>query len=126
TKTQRWLDLVALLLGRRVPLTVEEIMERLPAYARAWASGEEKARASARRMFERDKDELRAAGIPIDTVRYAINYGAEELEGYRIERGDFYLPYLRLLSGPGAPAGDAPGRPYPELADLELAPAEAE
>ena len=33
TKTQRWLDLLSFLLGRRVPVPVEEIMERVPAYA---------------------------------------------------------------------------------------------
>jgi hypothetical protein len=32
-RTQRWLDLIALLLGRHVPMSVEEIMERVPAYA---------------------------------------------------------------------------------------------
>jgi predicted DNA-binding transcriptional regulator YafY len=77
-------------------------------------------------MFERDKDELRAAGIPIDTVRYSVNYGAEELEGYRIERSDFYLPYLRLLADPAEGEASAPERPYRGLSTLELAPAEAE
>lgn len=122
SKTQRWLDLIALLLGRRIPLSVEEIMERMPAYGVTEAS-DEKARATARRKFERDKDELRAAGIPIDTVRYEINYGLEIIEGYRIARKDFYLPYLRLLS-----EGDAP-RPAPPAASLaptfDIAPTEA-
>jgi proteasome accessory factor B len=77
-------------------------------------------------MFERDKDELRAAGIPIETVRYSVNYGAEELEGYRIERSDFYLPYLRLLADPSGEDPPAPPVPYRSLPALELAPAEAE
>lgn len=124
SKTQRWLDLIALLLGRRIPLTVEEIMERVPAYTQGWASEEETARASVRRMYERDKDELRAAGIPIETVRYAINFGAEEIEGYRIPRGDYYLPYLRLVASPSASGG--PERPYAELAGVEMTPSEAE
>jgi proteasome accessory factor B len=130
TKPQRWLDLIALLLGRRVPLTVEEIMERVPAYAASRTPGAKNAQHPARRMFERDKDELRALGIPIETTRYAINYGAETVEGYRIEHGDFYLPYLRLLSdgsGSGSGSDAAPARrPYPGLKMVELAPAEAE
>jgi proteasome accessory factor B len=127
TKTQRWLDLIALLLGRILPLTVEEIMERVPAYAHGWGSEEEKARASARRMFERDKDELRAAGIPIETVRYRINHGAEELEGYRIPRGDFYLPYLRLLSeSAGSPRTSLPREPYAGVPRVELTHSEAD
>ena len=99
TKTQRWLDLIALLLGRKLPISVEEVMERVPAYALGWKTGDETSKASARRAFERDKDELRAAGVPIETVQYGIN-GVEEIEGYRISRSDFYLPYLRILAGP--------------------------
>lgn len=121
TKTQRWLDLIALLLGRRIPLSVEEVMERVPAYAGKWRTGDATAVASARRMFERDKDELRAAGIPLETVRYGIGRG-EDLEGYRISRNDFYLPYLRLVSEAPARGG---ARPYPALGALDLAPAEA-
>src|SRR4051812_19074635 len=44
------------------------------------------------RMFERDKDELRAFGIPIETV---INDQGETL-GYKLSSKDFYLPYLAL------------------------------
>jgi len=98
TKVQRWLDLIALLVARRWPVAVDELMERLPAYARDWVGGSEPDRASVRRKFERDKDELRAQGIPIETVEYSINYGHETVEGYRIVRKDFYLPYLKLLA----------------------------
>ena len=35
-KVQRWLDLIAYLVGRRLPVSVEELMERLPAYAGDW------------------------------------------------------------------------------------------
>jgi hypothetical protein len=38
TKTQRWLDLIAYLLGWRLPVSVEEIMEHVPAYAERWRS----------------------------------------------------------------------------------------
>jgi hypothetical protein len=97
SKTQRWLDLIAYLAGRRVPVTVEQLMEGIPAYAEKWVEGSEKDRASVRRTFERDKDELRELGIPIETVQYRINYGAEETLAYRVARKDFYLPYLELL-----------------------------
>jgi predicted DNA-binding transcriptional regulator YafY len=91
TKTQRWLDLLAYLVGRRLPVAVDELMERLPAYARQPNPD------TARRTFERDKDELRKAGIPIETVRYSVNYGSEQAEGYQLSARDFYLPYLKLL-----------------------------
>lgn len=97
TKTQRWLDLIAYLVARHLPVSVEELMEKLPAYAREWSGGDRKARESVRRKFERDKDELRELGIPMETVTYRVGVLAEPAEGYRIRRRDFYLPYLRLL-----------------------------
>lgn len=135
-KVQRWLDLIAYLAVRHFPVPVEELMERLPAYARDWTDGSETVRASVRRKFERDKDELRDLGIPLETVTYSINYGAEEAHGYRISQSDFYLPYLRVLQeaagsrerdpphadpGPattGAPGPDSPGTGPPALFDL--------
>ncbi len=109
TKTQRWLDLIAYLVGRRLPVAVEELMERLPAYARDWAEGDETARASVRRKFERDKDELRALGIPLETVPYRVGAPGEVMEGYVIRRKDFYLPYLKLLRGEGGAEGSSGG-----------------
>lgn len=124
SKTQRWLDLIAYLVGRRLPVAVDEIMERVPAYAQKWATDDETARATARRTFERDKDELREAGIPIETIKYSL--GADVAEGYRLARRDFYLPYLRLVSD--APAAEAArpraGDPI-RVPEVEIAPDEA-
>lgn len=98
TKLQRWIDLIAFLSARRYPVAVDQIMESVPAYARKWADGSDTDRRSARRMFERDKDELRDAGIPMETTTYTINYGSEQVEGYQLESNDFYLPYLKLVA----------------------------
>lgn len=121
TKTQRWLDLIAYLVGRRYPVTAEHILEAVPAYAEKWTRGDATAQATAKRTFERDKAELRRAGIPLKTVNYHVDYG-EPVEGYLIARKDFYLPYLRLIEeaeraeGGGAdPAGTA-GRKDPGAA----------
>lgn len=111
TKLQRQLDLIAYLVGRRFPVPVEELMENVSAYAEKWHTETEKSRATARRTFERDKDELRAFGIPLRTVRYTIE-GMEEAEGYEITRRDFYLPYLKLVSQlSGERPFRAPARP---------------
>ncbi|MFQ5680228.1 MAG: helix-turn-helix transcriptional regulator [Gemmatimonadota bacterium] len=115
SKTQRWLDLIGYLVGRRFPVPVEELMERIPAYAAPWKSGDETARASARRTFERDKDEIRAYGIPLETIRYRDSWG-EEIHGYRLSRRDFYLPYLRLVAESRAGAGRE-GGPAPPVGD---------
>lgn len=120
TKLQRWLDLIAYLVGRRMPVVVEELMERVPAYAEKWKSEDPKKMATARRTFERDKDELRKLGIPIRTVSYAINFGTEQVEGYRIDRKDFYLPYLRIAGRMARAPGGAP-----RLAEVELTDEEA-
>ena len=42
-------------------------------------------------------DELRALGIPLETVTHSIHHGMEEEQGYRISQSDFYLPYLKLV-----------------------------
>jgi proteasome accessory factor B len=115
TKTQRWLDLLCLMVGRRVPVSVDEIMEEVPAYREKWSAGDDTARASVRRMFERDKDELRRMGIPLETRRFRVE-GFTESEGYLILRRDLYLPYLRLIAsepGSGEQEGESPGASFP-------------
>jgi proteasome accessory factor B len=81
---ERLLNLVALLLDTRRPLTFEEIRERVPAYSH----GDE---ASAKRMFERDKDTLREAGIPVE-LEATDPWDVEH--GYRIPHEAYYLPAI--------------------------------
>ena len=87
SKLQRWTDLLAALLVRRFPASFDELARDVPAYG-----GKKKSDASLMRMFERDKDELRAFGIPIETV---TNDEGETL-GYKLSSKEFYLPYLAL------------------------------
>jgi proteasome accessory factor B len=97
TKLQRWLDIIAFLVGRRLPVSADDIMRNVPAYAARWKSDDRTKQESARRGFERDKDELRRLGIPIRTVPYQTPDSPESLEGYLIERRDFYHPYLAIV-----------------------------
>jgi proteasome accessory factor B len=123
TKLQRWLDLIAYLSGRHVPVPVEEVWANVPAYA-SGLEGDETVKQSARRMFERDKDELKESGIPIETVTYHINYGREEAVGYRLATKNFHLPYLRLVaeSQEGVRPSGATGREF-ELTEKEASAA---
>ena len=57
-KVERLVNLIALLLDTRRPLTLDQVAELVPGYD---ASGE-----SLRRMFERDKEELRGLGVPVE------------------------------------------------------------
>ncbi|MCA9737927.1 MAG: WYL domain-containing protein [Gemmatimonadota bacterium] len=108
SKLQRWLDLISFLAARHFPVTVDQIWQAVPAYTRG-LEADPRTQESVRRAFERDKSELRAAGIPIDTVSYSVNQ-AEPTQGYRLATRDFHLPYLRLVgemagaAGPAAPA----------------------
>jgi predicted DNA-binding transcriptional regulator YafY len=130
TKTQRWLDLIAFLVGRKFLVTAEEIMEGVPGYLERGSEPHDRAWESARRKFERDKDELRALGIPIESDRYKAISSPDELEGYLLRSADFYLPYLEMVqrgarrpSGTGRPARLA-GSPHAVQLELgELAPA---
>ncbi|MCU0621663.1 MAG: hypothetical protein MUC69_09185, partial [Gemmatimonadales bacterium] len=94
-KLQRWIDLLAALLGRHAPVPLERLRESVPGYLAI------ERHESMRRTFERDKDELRAFGIPIVTKRDA----AGEVLGYQLRPGDFYLPYLSAVATarPGSP-----------------------
>ena len=46
-----------------------------------------------KRMFERDKDELRELGIPLET---GVNSAPDDEAGYRISRQAYELPEIRL------------------------------
>lgn len=96
SKTQRWLDLLTFLLGRRYPATIDQVFAAVPAYAAGLRDEAESGKATVRRMFERDKDELRSAGIPIETVESRVDFGTSTEEGYRLRATDFYLPEVRV------------------------------
>jgi proteasome accessory factor B len=110
-------DLLAALLARRFPAPFAELRRDVPAYLARPVDD-----ASLLRMFERDKDELRAFGVPIETVLQPD--GAET--GYRLRSQNFYLPFLAVASaGAGArrgPRDDAAG--YSAMAPLAFEPDE--
>ncbi len=121
-KTARWLDLVAYLLQYRHPVTREQIFERVSGYLDEDRADDDTARESARRKFERDKDELRKLGIDIRTVDMPAAQGDESGQGYVLRKRDFYLPYLEFTK-----VESKPDRPYRDLQrvtveqqDLEL------
>jgi len=100
-KLQRWTDLLAALLRRAYPADFETLRPEVGAYA-AHTAGP----AALMRMFERDKDELRALGVPIETVNDVDgNHGS-----YRLASKHFYLPFLQLAYEGNRPA-PAPRRP---------------
>lgn len=84
-RLERLTNLVAVLLETRRPLTLEEIVERVPGYPTD--------RESCRRQFERDKSTLREIGVPISLEAL---HAFDQETGYRIPREDYELPPLDL------------------------------
>ena len=95
-KTERLLNLVICLLATRRHLSVQQIRQAVPGYA----SGSEEA---FRRMFERDKEELRELGIPLETG--TDSHAHEDEPGYRIARRDYELPEVVLEPDEAAALG---------------------
>lgn len=85
-RTERLLDLVALLLDNREPITWAELREHFPD---DYGRGSDEA---AERKFERDKAELLDLGIPIRWIQG----DDEQKDGYVVERESYYLPEVGL------------------------------
>lgn len=96
-KLQRWIDLLAALLGHRMPATFEQLARDVPAYLADGGVAKGEPSPSVKRMFERDKVELRELGVPIETVG---EEGSDE-SSYRLRAKDFYLPYLGIVTSRG-------------------------
>jgi proteasome accessory factor B len=95
-RTERLLSIVVLLLSSRRHLTAEQI--------RAAVSGYPQEQEAFKRMFERDKEELRDLGIPLETGRVAA---LDDELGYRISRQDYELPEIHLEPDEAAVLGIA-------------------
>jgi len=84
-RLERLATLAANLLDTRIPLTLDDIAERVPGYPAD--------RASFRRQFERDKATLREIGVPV-SVETNDFLGGEP--GYRIRPEEYALAPLDL------------------------------
>ena len=87
-KTERLLNLVIALLGTRSYMKKSQILKEIPGY-----SGSIEAR---ERMFERDKEELRKIGIPIEVS--SLDPLFDDEQGYRIVRSEYGFQLGNLSS----------------------------
>jgi proteasome accessory factor B len=85
TRIERLINLIIALLETTRPLRAEDIRERVAGYTQENYE-------SFRRAFERDKDELRSMGIPIELRLSFDGYS----DGYVIPKERYYLPDLEL------------------------------
>ncbi|WP_375490163.1 helix-turn-helix transcriptional regulator [uncultured Jatrophihabitans sp.] len=99
-RAERLVNLVICLLSTRQFLTAERIRDAVPGYE--GSDGSRAADEAFKRMFERDKAELRDLGIPLETGRNS-SFDAED--GYRIRRGDYELPPIEFDADEAAAVG---------------------
>lgn len=85
-KLERQLGLLAALLHTDRPLRASEIHMQVEGYPEAMVAF--------RRAFERDKEDLRRLGIPIQVERTESIEGS--IDGYRVSQSDYYLHDLGL------------------------------
>jgi predicted DNA-binding transcriptional regulator YafY len=117
-KTERLLDLVALLLSAREPVPFAELRELFPEeYGGA-------TREAGQRKLERDKADLLRLGVAVEYVEPVED--ERETGGYRIDRSTYFLPDPKLLPeesaalyAAGAAALEA--RDFPFAHDLQHA-----
>jgi proteasome accessory factor B len=95
-KSERLLNLLITLLVSRTYVSKERLREVVEPYREAGDEAFEK-------MFERDKEELRSLGIPIE-VGY-VDRAFEDEPGYRVERSAFELPEIDLAPEEAAVIG---------------------
>ena len=90
-RAERMVNLVLCLLSTRAFLTAEQIRRAVPGYEPD--DNTDRADEAFKRMFERDKAELRELGIPLETGRTSI---FDTDDGYRIARRDYELPEIEF------------------------------
>jgi proteasome accessory factor B len=93
-KTERLLGLVVCLLSTRRYLTADQIRQAVPGYPEQDDLF--------KRMFERDKEDLRELGVPLET---GFNHPFDDDPGYRVRQQAYELPELRLEADEAAVLG---------------------
>jgi len=99
-RAERLVNLVIALLSTRQYVTAARIRATVPGYEPD--DGTARADDAFKRMFERDKAELRELGVPLETGRTSV-FDTEE--GYRIARRDYELPAVSLEPDEAAAVG---------------------
>src|SRR3954453_8928478 len=99
-RAERLVNLVIALLGTRQYVTAAKIRATVPGYEAD--DGTERADEAFKRMFERDKAELREMGVPLETGRTSV-FDTED--GYRIARADYELHEITLTGEEAAAVG---------------------
>jgi proteasome accessory factor B len=87
-RTERLLNLLFALMASSRPVPKHVLREAIDAYR------ESPSEEAFERMFERDKDELRGMGVPVETVEGSDGVGG--IEGYRVAADAYALPEVEF------------------------------
>jgi proteasome accessory factor B len=87
---ERLFSLVLALLSTESGLTKSEILANVQGYRQRFTPGGDNA--SLERQFERDKDDVRDLGIPLETIETPGAAGNNQTLRYRIPKGEYDLP----------------------------------
>lgn len=87
---ERLFSLVLALLATESGLTKNEILSTVQGYRQRYSSGGDNA--NLERQFERDKDDIRDLGVPLETLDSPGDAGNNQTLRYRIPRGAYELP----------------------------------
>jgi proteasome accessory factor B len=87
---ERLFSLVLALLATETGLTKNEILSTVQGYRQRFASGGDNA--NLERQFERDKDDIRDLGVPLETIDSPGDAGNNQTLRYRIPKGAYELP----------------------------------
>jgi len=89
-KTERLLNLLLALLATRRPLPKQELRRLVPGYPESDEAFD--------RAFERDKDELRELGVPVETATVSGSDLFGDEIGYRVRREAYALPDISFTA----------------------------
>lgn len=87
---ERIFSVILALVSSPFGLTREQLLSSVQGYAAFYKVGEDNA--SLARKFERDKDQIRSLGIPIEVIDSPGNSGNNQLSRYRIQKTSLQIP----------------------------------
>jgi proteasome accessory factor B len=87
---QRQFNLILALMATEQGLTKHEVLSTVTGYAERY--NREANRESLERLFERDKEDIREIGIPLETIDQPGAEGDNRLLRYRVPRARYHLP----------------------------------
>lgn len=87
---ERLFSLVLALLATETGLTKADILSSVQGYRQRYRAGG--GNASLERQFERDKEDIRDLGVPLESIELPADQGAVQYTRYRIPKGEYDLP----------------------------------